>query len=275
MTRAIVIRKPAARRGFALAFVLLLALVASMMITATLTRQDAQSRLIARHIDDYQEHHDTLGVRAIVSYWLARVELAELLRLVRTDGVDHRFRIEGVFEIELSVSDGQGEPIADAAMVPDGVRELYAGILDRMPDASRAALRTRGPYMISPNSASWATLAALLEDGGDFADAVLARREREPMQQEEFFRIASTFTDAGTIQTLRQVLTFEPVLWRLDMVLTDETGTMRRAAMIAERRAAAGVEIHEWLTEPDLRAIEDARRAAEGDSREARRGRRP
>ncbi len=274
--RVIVIRKPAARRGFALAFVLLLALVASMMITATLTRQDAQSRLVARHIDDYQEHHDSLGVRAIVSNWLARVELAELLRLVRTEGADHRFIIENVFEIEMRVGDGQGEPLADAAGVPDGVREQYAAILDRLPEAVRAALRTRGPYMISPNSASRATLAALLpEDGADFADAVLAGRERAPMQQEEFYRIASTFTDAGTIQTLRQMLTFEPVLWRLDMVLTDETGVMRRAAMIAERRAAAGVVIHEWLTEPDLRAIEEARRAAERDSRDARRGRRP
>lgn len=243
------------RRGFAMAFVLLLALISSLVISATLTRQDAQGRMVQRQVRDYQDHHDMLGVRSIVELWMSHADAVDLVEMAHSEGVDHTFIIEGVMKIAVTVADGQGTPVADAALAPTSIRPAYRAILDRLPEDRRGLVRPRGAPMISPNAAPRAVLEALLEDDGeDFADDVIHERERGPIDADAFFRIVTAHTDQADIQTaLRQIVTFEPSVWRLTLELTDQKGERRTFGMIAEKQPNVGVDVQEWLSEADMR----------------------
>ncbi len=278
-------QRPPARRGFAMAFVLLLTLVVSLMIGASLSRQDAQSRTVSRLVKDYQTHHDMLGVRAIIEQWMSRKTPAQLVELAESeDDVHHRIEIEGVLEIVVRIEDGQGLPVGAVEYVPEGVRDLYEDVLERLPEDRRGLLRPRGAHQISIATAPRPVLAALLEDHGeDFADEIIDLRERDGLDQETFAEAVRSYPGGdAAIARLAQIITFEPAVWRLRMTMTDEQGSERLFGMLAEV-IQGGLSVHEWMTEADLNILDrladgpaddEERPNRRGDSRNERTSRR-
>ena len=261
------------RSGFAMAFVLLLVLVASLMIGASLTRQNAHTRTVGRQVQEYQIHHDMLGVRSIVELWMGRRTPAELVLLSESDDEAYRFEIEDVMAISVSVEDGQGLPVATMSAVPEGQRGAYKEILDRLPADRSGLLRPRGAPAISVNSAPAPVLLALLENRGEeFADEIINLRERQKIDSETFTRIIRSYPD-GEAQAgrLGQIITFEPAVWRLRLTMTDQRGDERTFGMVAEM-VQNGVTVHEWLSELDLNLL-DRMAQDENDDESPRRSR--
>lgn len=255
-------RRPRSRRGFAMAFVLLLTLFASLMIGASLTRQNAQGRTVGRQLRNYQKHHDMLGARAIVELWMSRRTSSQLADYARTEGVDYRFVIKGVMEVALTIEDGQGLPVASAALAPEDLRDEYQAILDRLPEEHGRLVRSRGAPLISVQAAPYEVLAALFEDDGDaFAQEVVAARQEEPLNNTSFFEIVGDYPSGSdaAIQ-LRQLVTFSPAVWRLRLTMTDQQNNEQTFGMLAET-SQSGVNVIEWLEEADLNRIDEQNRA--------------
>ncbi len=261
------------RSGFAMAFVLLLVLVASLMIGATLTRQNAQTRTVGRLVQDYQIHHDMLGVRSIVELWMGRRTPSELVRLSESEEEAYRFEIEDVMTISVRVEDGQGLPVASVSAVPEGQRDVYKQILDRLPDDRSGLVRSRGAGAISINAAPAPVLAALLDQRGDeFAEEIISLRERQKIDSEMFNQIIRSYpggeTQAGR---LGQVITFEPSVWRLRLTMTDQRDNERTFGMVAEV-VQNGATVHEWLSELDLNLLDRSAQDEEDDAPRRQRG---
>lgn len=260
------------RSGFAMAFVLLLALVASLMIGATLTRQNAQAKTVGRQVQDYQTHHDMLGVRAVVELWMGRRTPAELVRLAEQDEA-YRFEIRDVMTISVRIEDGQGLPIGSVQGVPESLRDQYERILERLPEDRRGLTRARGAAQISVNAAPAPVLAALMEDNGeDFAEEIIDLREADRLDNETFADVVRSYPNGDAqIARLGQIITFEPAVWRLRLTMTDQRGNERAFGMVAEV-IQGGLSVHEWLTELDLNLLDQA---ASNDDDDPRRARRP
>lgn len=270
-TRREAARGPA-RRGFAMAFVLMLVLVASLMIAATLSRQDAQTRTVHRLTQEYQFHHDMLGAKSIIEMWLFRQRPTELSAMARTSAVDHREIIDGVAKLSVTVEDGQGLPIASTSAIPQAARERYQGILDRYLEQGGTLLRSAGPPLLSAQSAPIAVLAAIVEQNGDdFAEEIDAIRRDEPITEVEFYEVLANYEQGSPAsQQLRQIVTFDPVVWRLRITIIRPGGEQQTFGIIAENLTNQVV-IHELLMESDLNQLD---RAAAEQANHARRGRR-
>lgn len=260
-------RRMRSRRGFAMAFVLLLALIASLLIGATLTRQNAQSLNVHRQVQNYQKHHDMLGVRAIVELWMGRRTAAELVRLAEAEGEDYRFEIRDVMTVTVTLEDGQGLPVSSAARVAENIRDMYQSILDRLPAERRGLVRPRGAPAISVRTAPWEVLAALVEDrGGDFADEIVSMRDRDQFTEEVFWEEIQNYGGSTAAQNLRQIVTFSPSVWRLRMTMTDQRGDTREFGMVAEI-VQNGLVVHEWLEEADLNLLDRRAKMTESEGR--------
>lgn len=265
MTRA----RGAGRRGFALVYVMMVTLIVSLVLSATLIRQDAQIRLVHRQIRDYQKHHDMLGARDIVKLWLDRTPPRDIAILVNERGPQYSFDIEGVARLDITIADGQGMPIADAQRAPEALRETYQGLLDRLSPTIRPLLRPWGLAFISAATAPAEVLAAVFpdEDAGErFASEILTLRKRGPVTEDVFFATLSAMpgVDAGLVSTVRPLFTFEATLWRLEITLTDDTGETSVFGMVAERGATGGIKVLDWRTEADLRRIAQHRSEHQG-----------
>lgn len=240
-----------------MAFVLLLTLFATLMIGASLTRQNAQNRTVLRQMQNYQKHHDMLGARAIVELWMARKTSAQLADYARSEGVDYHFDVKGVMKIALTIEDGQGLPVASAALAPKGLKDDYQSILDRLPEPAGRLVRSRGAPLISVQASPPEVLAALIEkDGEDFAQEVVAAREQEPLNNTSFFDIVGEYpSGADAAIKLRQLVTFSPSVWRLRLTMTDQEKNERNFGMLAETHQG-GVQVIQWLDEADLNQID-------------------
>jgi len=236
------------RRGFAMAFVLILALVASLMLGAALTRQNAQTLTVARQVEDYQMHHDILGARSIVEEWMRKLTPADMVRLAASKGEDFRFEIGKRMTISITLIDGQGTLLSDASLAPEVFRDVYEKVLERLPEDTDGLVRSYGPPQISVQSSPPEVLAAFLEDGGeDFAEEVVALREKTPLTESTFFDLLKEAKDGrAAADELRPLIVFQPVIWRVGIKMTDQRGGERFFAMLAELGQNSLI-VYDWL----------------------------
>lgn len=245
------------RRGFAMAFVLILALVASLMLGVALTRQNAQTLTVARQVQDYQTHHDILGARAIVEEWMRKLNPADLIELAASDGEDFRFVISNRMTISITLVDGQGALLSDASLAPEVFRAVYEKVLDRLPEDHTGLVRSFGPPQISVQSSPPEVLATFLDAGGDdFAEEIIALREKDLLTETIFFDILKE-ADGGRVAAdeLRPLAVFQPVIWRVGIKMTDQKGGERNFVMLAELGQNSLI-VYDWLEGADLGSVD-------------------
>lgn len=239
-----------------MAFVLILALVASLMIGAALTRQNVQSLTVERQVEDYQAHHDMLGARAVVEEWMRKLNPAELTELAASKGEDYRFVISDHMTISITLEDGQGTLLSDSSLAPDVFREVYDKVLERLDEDRARLVRSFGPPQISVQSSPPEVLAALLDSGGeDFAEEVVTAREKTPLTDSTFFDLLRT-TEGGSaaVDELRPLIVFHPVIWRVGIKMTDQRGKERHFAMLAELGQSSLI-VYDWLEGANLAGV--------------------
>jgi len=263
-----------ARPGFALVYVISVAMIVSLVITATLTRQDAQARFVHRQRRAYQARHDMLGARAVVELWLNRTQPADLATIAREPGPHYTFDVPGVMRLEATLSDGQGLPLADETLAPASMRDTYRTLLERLPADRAGLVRASGPARFSAATAPREVLAALLPDadtGERFADDIVTLRERDGLDEQSFFRVLSAAPDGDSlVLAWRPIVTFQPTVWRLQITVTDSRGEPAVFGLVAERDATEGVTVLESLTEADLNRLAAGDRDRAGEQSEDR-----
>lgn len=253
------------RRGFVLPLVLLLSMVAALTVAASLERQNAQTNLVERQLNDYRRHHEMLGVRAVVEQWLGRRSPQQMRDLADAEGPSYSFVIEEDVTTHIFLERAQNVPLADVEAVPEDLRETYQALLDRLPEDRPDLRRRRGPAAIDGASAPPEVLAAMLDDGERFAERVMDQRERRSdLDRDRFMQLLQeSGLETGQVGPLGRIITFEPTLWRARVVAEDQRGR-REFGLVLEVGGDEGLRVHEWLTDAELARV----RSVENEQRE-------
>ncbi len=245
---------------------LLVLLSVSLIVTVALQRQASQTRQTERQINEYKRRHDMYGVRAVVLKWLRELSRSELAEMADDASKAHVFELPSGTKAIARVFGGQGLPLRTSGQVENELKPQYFAMLARLrgrPDLTRSV----GPWQVSMNAAPREVLEAMTEDNGPtFADEVLRlRRRSEGVDRAEFSRVVSTLTmEPEDRLFITRAAVFDSTLWKVVVETEDWAGT-RRYDLLLERAAAETV-VHEWIeySEGEMRAIEEARRRAQG-----------
>jgi hypothetical protein len=221
-------RVPSSRRprGFALAVVVMLLAIASIILVFVIDRQTTQAMNVKRELDSYTFHHVSRGIQEAVEAWIrsngnnpVRTALDEESRafdlVVDSGQVVHIYFRDAQDTVLADFSGHAGETLD---MGLDILMELRRNEGERAPEF----VRREGPIAISVNAAPEEVLKAVI---GSILDplqtASLARELREiranawidrPELDEAFKRAE---TPAAHIPKLQGLLAVEPVLWQV------------------------------------------------------------
>lgn len=240
MTAAPAPRGRSERRGFALAFVLLLLLVASLTVGAALSRASTQRLAVQRALLAYQRHHEAFSVRAVVERWLARdASNRRLMAYAQSSSGQPVFRFEmpstGT-RIALRVADGQGAALEDIDALVGPLFDAYAALLSRIPLERVDLVRTVGEPQISLASAPREIFEALLPDpvrSRRLAAEALRLRRRDELTPTKLAELISRHGGPDVqAQQLAQLFTSNPTLWRLTIDAQDAVGQRRFEAYV-------------------------------------------
>ncbi|MGP1345318.1 MAG: hypothetical protein ACTS3F_01440 [Phycisphaerales bacterium] len=240
------------RGGFVFVMVLILMVMAVATIGWSVARVRAQSAIVALQVDEYQRHHEMLGVRALVADWLTdmdvRSALAPMSRSVEAARV---VELPTGALVTLWVQDGQAAALGRLDLeMTDDQRALQVDILSRLPLDDRRLVRSAGPLQISLWGAPFEILLAAARGNYDLANVVDELRRDPELNRARFL---SEVRDAGFNgsegQELLQIFTLNPMLWRVNVeVVTDRT--LNRYTLLAQAEGNI-VEILEWRALPD------------------------
>lgn len=245
--------------------VVLLALVATLGIGVMLERAAQAMLATQREVDVYRRHHDTLGMKEMVSRWLGSNQnrLAERLG---DDGLAFRLELPDGDEIHVYFAPGQGQALTSldllggdrnlqarqvarliAAMEQDAARSgsdvILASqdpaLIDVEGDTSRFQFspglsRPFGPVEVDVNFAPVEVLETIarvaIVDGSPeefVAELLRARDDDEPITQVDI-RAAGSSADLtdGDLATIRTMLTANGTLWRVVAERLDRRGRL-------------------------------------------------
>lgn len=239
------------RRGFALPLVILLMLISSMTIVVIMQRQTAQTRLVETMITDYQTHHAAFGVRAIVRKWLATQRGQDLAEYTNENGdVSYRFILPNDVFVSIWVLDGQGIPVLTPTDIGPANVAYYREIVGRLRSASAISLRSNGPSFISIAAAPRAVLEALVEDedqGRRLADRIITARERKTLDRQELMnQLRRAGLEDDEIARVITITTFDPVLWRINIMSEDRTHNQQRFFVMQTQIIASAPSVRSW-----------------------------
>ncbi len=246
-------RPATSRRGFTFVLVIIVTILATMMISWQLRRMNLRAVAVQMQVDAYQEHHQLLGVRDVVWNWARRRAPSNAMpELAAEPGPHYEAQLPGEFLVRVWVRDGQGTILANlkGADTPRR-RDLMIELLRRVPLDRPDLTRRGGPMEMSITAMPDAVIEAI--SGGDQQLASAMRFIREdPTDARRDLRaefIAQGF-EPNDIADVYGLLTFAPVLWRLDVVAVrarpDGTpGKPQRYALLVEL-GSGEPKLHEW-----------------------------
>lgn len=260
-----------ARRAFVMPMVLLLSFMGTLAVAIALQRASVQRLMVQRQVTEYRRHHDMLGAQAVIRYWLSQFKGRNdaLSSLARSEGAAHEFEMPGGVRIQVYIRDGQGLAKADLSGINAPKKEWFEWVLYRLPTESPGLVRRIGPAEISVNSAPKPVLAALVDDGDDFADAVVAARADRPLDAERLRQILDqTVASQESIAEAQRLVTFTPTLWTIEVLATDRVNPddQRRFAGVVEM-GDSQPRIYEWREVKEAPDSSDALERASGARR--------
>lgn len=268
------------RAAFALPLVLLLALAGSLAVAVLLERQSTASLSVKRHLDAYQFHHVSAGMREMTTRWLKTIR-GSLSESLEADGRAFTLQLPGGYRVDVYAEDGQGAALSDVSQLSGRRREIAEYVREYVkayakPEELDDALRPAGPAVISVASAPRIVLeglaAACVEP--DQVPAVVEALERLALQTSRPDLIQATdatspLADLGleprARTELETLITTSPSVYRVVCV---ERGPAGRATwragglmdMAAPRSTAAYDQGGPFLTWEDLPVLDEVSR---------------
>lgn len=214
------------RRGFALAIVLMLIIVSSVVIAYVLDRQATQSLSVKRQIDSYTFHHISRGIQEAVEGWVRFNGTQPIRTALDDEGRAFDLIVEGGQTVHVFFKDAQDLVLADFSGLTGEALDSGIDILTELRhnegEHARDFVRREGPTAVSVNNAPEKVLKAVigsvlgpLDTGALIREITRARIEGwiDQEQMNEVYRKAETPT--AEMARVQSLLTAEPVLWRV------------------------------------------------------------
>lgn len=169
----------AASRGFVMPMVLLALVVVGLGVGVAMTRFAAETKVVARQLRAYHEHHAGMGLQEAIGAWMKQQNGRDI-----SDAIDpltgHAMDIELADGSVVSVflRDGQGAALADLTALP-GAQVQEAGVIlgnlvaSVRPEELARLTRSVGPAPVSIRTAPEPVVRAVAGAiAGDNADAL-------------------------------------------------------------------------------------------------------
>ncbi len=214
-------------RGFALPLVIMLALVASVLISAMLDRQSGQRLTIARQVRSYQEVHFGLGVREVLDQWLRPMANRSIRETLGADSKAMDIELGDGTTIAVYMYDAQASLLVNPSGLGGDDAADLGGALEILKESANAGdvarfTRRIGPPGISVLSAPIEVLTALSHQiaGSSGADEclreLLALREKPNPAPKDIADLAASLTlEERQRQTLLRLCVVEPTFYRM------------------------------------------------------------
>ena len=251
------------RRGFVFMVVLMVIVIGTITIGATVSASSFKSRVNESRVRAYRTQHEALSVRDIIRWWLMQMNnsggrreagVNPLMALDESPESSKRFTLESGVVIRVTVRDAQGTMLArlDDSLSPENFEWLFEA-LKRLPQERVDLIRRHGPLTVSLRSATDEVLGALAEGDAEMAEALIDIRGIGVPDPATFAREMNSrgFDTERTQQMLRRV-TITPTLWKMDVEVIDpNSANIRRYTMIVEQTSTFPI-VHRWGPyEPD------------------------
>lgn len=177
------------RRAFVMPMVLLALIVVGLSVGLAMTRFGAETRVVARQVRAYHEHHAGLGLQEAIGAWLRQQNGRQITEAIDPlDGHAMDIQLQDGSIVSVYLHDGQGTALGDlSALPPEQVNEggviLKNLVSDLRADEYLAATRSVGPSAVSIATASEPVVRAVAtaiagDDGDELADELLRTRAR-------------------------------------------------------------------------------------------------
>jgi hypothetical protein len=259
------------RRGFVLLLVLGVFAIAVATIGWNINRMNVFTTTVESRVRGYHAHHEALGLRDIAGVWLSRVTRGgagvpvdadeALAALAASPEADFELAMPEGRLVRFWLRDGQGTLLANlSAPESPQQRELALRTLERLPETRPDLIRMAGPWRMSVRALDDELIFALA--AGDTNVITALRDARDDPQLEPSMlnsRLASRGVNLADHRTLVEALTLEPVLWAVDVEVTDLEGSAARPdtrwyQMLIELGRTQS-RVHDWtrLTEAEFR----------------------
>jgi type II secretory pathway component PulK len=225
--------KPRRQAGYALAIVMLLAIVAGLAVATLMGRQSETRLSVQRQVTGYESHHWQQGLRELIQFWLTVMKRAEGSKLSEaTVGFDMELRDGYIVEIRLI--DGQSQLLRSMDFSASGTPNPMDVACDNMFArglASRETMRLRGPAKVSIHTAPRIVLEELVRavapsaSASRFADMIVERRAERDLSEQDILEAAtSSEVPEGDRAKLKSMFTIEASFWRIEATLKDRSG---------------------------------------------------
>lgn len=215
-----------------------LLIVAVAAIGWSIQRTTFASHAVDLRIQNYRDHHEIQGIKAIVARWFREVQPPAKRRAEGESATPEYYaKLPNHTIITLRLTDGQGTILARLDNVPSiQTQELLLGALRSTPVDREDLIRRHGPPATSLVAAPPEVLLAFADDDPKLALALQAMQTDLPKDNGDFVRrlMAAGFPEQRA-RDLTLVLTMTPTLSRVDAEVTDELGTRRYALLVGQQ----------------------------------------
>ncbi len=243
-------------RGFVLLLVIVVLALATTIAAWNLRRASLQAQAVQRQIDNYELHHEMLGVRDIVTVWLQRdADTSKMPEYAASAAPAYAVELPDGKRVRVHVRDGQGTLLANLNAVKDdpAQRLMLLAALARIPSDRPDLVRRSGPWEVSIRAMPDEVIDAIAGDVRALAAALrILRDDTEADNSQLADRLQTIGLDPALVQRQLSMLTFEPRLWALDVeTVVPAIGTrppeIRYYTVLAEVTGSGQrVRVHEW-----------------------------
>lgn len=214
-------------RAFALPLVIMLALVASVLISSMLDRQSGQRMTIARQVRTYQDIHFGRGVREVLDKWITSVANRSIREMLAADSKALDLELGDGTTIAVYMYDAQASLLINPIGLSSDDASDLAGTLEMLresvaPGDLARLTRREGPAAISVLAAPVELLTALAHQiaGGQGANEclreLLALRDKPSPAPKDIADLAASLSlEERQRQTLLRLCVVEPSYYKV------------------------------------------------------------
>jgi len=229
-------RRRTPRRGFVFLLVLMIVSAGVIVISGSINRAVVKGAIIQRQLDGYHQHHELLGIRDLVKFWLVREQAdSKLADYARDPEPATRILLPDNVALVIRVRDGQGTLRArlQPGDAPE-VEEMLLDVLSWVPMDRRDLLRRSGPLAVSLRAAPNEVIAALARGNPDVEAVLRKLRDQENVHRgifvEELQRAGVT---PDEIRLLSELIAFEQTrLWKIEVEAVDARGSRTYSGLV-------------------------------------------
>ncbi len=227
--------RPACRRGYVFLLVLIVLAIGLIMVLASTERAAMQSLIAQDRINDYQRHHEMLGVRDLIAEWVQRTNNRDhIAGLVGTGTPFYVADLPGGVTISAVADDAQGTVLlAQPGTLDTQLIFELNDLVGRLPPQRPDLVRSAGPPQVSLPGAPIEVLRAIAQGDEELVNILRAMQAEPNMDSARFATTLSTAGYSDVSSRLSQVITFSPSLYRLKIRIDDDK-TTRRYTMLAD-----------------------------------------